>query len=136
MLQRLLYLGARTLRRPGRIAFAVLLAYFSGAYALVLAQSTPGYTKISPPAGVTATTFTTGTLTNGAVYNFEVTAQNAAGESGPSNIVTFVIPASGSHTVVLTWSAGVGGGAPSFYNIYDQVVTIPNPPGALSGVLN
>jgi len=108
--------------------FIALLCFWAFPWRYVFAQSTPGYTKISPSTGVTTTTFTTGTLVNSGVYNFEVTAQNAAGESGPSNIVSVTIPSTGTHTVALSWTASPNA---SFYNVYDQQVTIPNPPTGL-----
>jgi hypothetical protein len=111
----------------------VLLLCGLGAPWKLWSQATANYTKINT-APVATTTFTTGTLTAGA-YNFEVTALSAAGlESGPSNIVTPIIPNDGkSHTVTLTWTASTGD---MTYNVYDQVVAPANPPGALSFTVN
>lgn len=116
------------------LLFLVLLLCTGLAPWAIYAQATAGYTKISTTP-VATTTFTTGTLTNGAVYNFEVTAVDATNrESIPSNVLTLTIPTSGTHTVTLNWipstSAGVN------YNVYNQLVPISNPPGALSGVVN
>lgn len=99
----------------------------------LFAQATTGYTKMntSPIAG---TTFTTPTLVDGVAYNFEVTALNSAGvESGPSNIVTGVVPATGTHTGTITWTAGTNDAT---YNVYDQQVAAANPPVATSVTIN
>lgn len=125
-----------TLRKRwiGIAIFVLVLLYFAmGSPWNLLAQATTGYTKINTTA-VTATTFTTGTLTDGIAYNFEVTGVNSAGvESGPSNIVTAVIPASGTHTVTLSWTAGTNDAT---FNVYDQQVAAANPPVALSYTIN
>jgi hypothetical protein len=97
------------------------------------AQATTGYTKVNTTA-ITGTTFTSGTLTDGVAYNVEVTALNSAGvESGPSNILTGVVPATGTHTFTVTWTAGTGDVT---YNVYDQVVAAANPPVAGSLTIN
>lgn len=116
---------------------AALICYLSVGNPLRLwAQATTGYTSIGTS---TTTSFTTAALVNGASYNFEVTAVNAAGESTPSNIVTVAVPATGSHTATLTWTAPATDATHSAavsYNIYDQVVTVPNRVGALTVVVN
>ena len=96
----------------------------------LLAQATAGYSKIG--STTTATTFTTTAFTGPLVYNFEVTATNAAGESGPSNIAQASIPA-GSHTVTLTWTASAGA---TGYNVYDFLVQVPPAPAGLQVVIN
>jgi hypothetical protein len=101
----------------------------------LFAQATTGYSKIGS-VNVGTNTFTTTTLTDGAAYNFEVTAANSAGESLPSNIVTAVIPAAGTHTVTLSWTPATTGDPATSFNIYDKVVSIPNQPGALTVVVN
>lgn len=98
----------------------------------VFAQATAGFTKVNA-SPVSGTSFTSSTLVNGAAYNVEVTAVNAAGESGPSNILTGTVPASGTHTFTLSWQASAGAVS---YNIYDQVVTAANPPVATSLTIN
>lgn len=111
----------------------VLLLCGVGSLRQLYAQATAGYTKVNSTA-VSATTFTTGTLTDGVAYNFEVTGVNSAGiESLPSSIVTLVIPNSGTHTVTLVWTAGTGDAT---FNVYDQQVASANPPAALSGTVN
>ena len=128
----LLHRGARTLCRPGRLTFIAVLLFTSGAWVLLYGQGTSGFTKVNT-SPVTTTSFTSGTLLNGATYNVEVTAVNAAGESGPSTIVSGTVPTSGTHTFTLSWTASTGAVS---YNVYDQVVTIPNPPGAPTLVIN
>jgi hypothetical protein len=117
----------------GYASLAVLLwLLVFGSFRKLYAQATTGFTKINT-SPVTTTTFTTGTLTDGVAVSFEVTAVNSAGESGPSNIVSGVVPATGTHTATLTWTASAGA---TSYNVYDQIVTIPNPPAALNLVIN
>lgn len=130
---RVLRHGARTLCRPGRICLILLLAYFSAPWKPLFGQATTGYTKLNA-APITVTTFTTGTLTDGVAYNFEVTALNSAGiESGPSNIVTGVVPAAGTHTATVSWTVGVNDVT---YNVYSQQVAAANPPGAAQVTVN
>lgn len=102
----------------------------------VLAQATTGYTKVNSTP-ITALTFTTAALAPG-TYNFEVTAMNAGGEGPPSNIVTGVATAAAPHATI-TWTApfvDATHGAADSYNIYDQLVTVPNRVGAVSVTWN
>ncbi|HTD21377.1 MAG TPA: malectin domain-containing carbohydrate-binding protein [Terriglobales bacterium] len=79
-------------------------------------------------SGVTATSFTDTTVTNGTKYFYVVSAQNAAGESANSNEVsatptggvtpptapTLATPTAGNNQVSLSWSASAGA---STYNV-------------------
>jgi hypothetical protein len=123
------------MRKIGILAFAlVLLLCGVGSIRTLYAQATTGYTKLNTTP-ISGTTFTTGALVDGGVYNFEVTAQDAHGqESVPSNIVTGVVPATGTHTATVTWTASVTPGVT--YNVYDQLVPIPNSPAATSVTIN
>jgi hypothetical protein len=115
----------------------VLLLAGLGSLRKLYAQAGAGYTKLNT-SPITTTSFTTGTLIDGATYNFEVTAFNSAGESTPM-IATATVPATGTHTVTLSWVASVVDAthsAPTGYNAYDQQVLIPNPPGAISVTVN
>jgi hypothetical protein len=108
---------------------ALLFLCISGS---ALAQAPTGYTKIgSEPANIL--TFNDGAVTSGQVWNYVVTAFNAAGESGPSNVVTGTTPnTTAVHENSLTWTAPVADanhGAATGYNIYRQQVLSPNPPG-------
>ena len=94
------------------------------------AQGGTGFTKV----GSTATTsFTTATLTDGATYQFEVTGTNTAGESVPSNIVSVQIPATGTHTVIVSWTAGLND---TGYNVYDFLVPAPVAPTGVTVTVN
>lgn len=110
----------------------VILLLGVGSIRALYAQATSGFTKVNT-AAITGTTFTSGTLVDGSLYNVEVTAVNAAGESGPSTIVSGQIPATGTHTFTLTWTVSAGA---TSYNVYDQLVTVPNPPGAPQLTIN
>lgn len=118
----------------GVASFAlVLLLCGVGSVWKLYAQATTGYTKVNSTP-ITGTTFTSGTLTDGVAYNVEVTAVNSAGiESGPSNILTGVVPPIGLHTFTVTWTPGTGDVT---YNVYDQQVAAANPPAALSLTIN
>lgn len=124
-----------------RVSFIALLLIFTGLWALpfALAQGSVGYTKVaSLPFTTGAVTFTTTTaLTPGGVYNLEVTAANAAGESGPSVPLTATEPTTGAHnTGTVTITAGSGGGTPTTLNFYLEPIVFPNPPGATGFTLN
>lgn len=95
-----------------------------------------------PPAGYTLIAQTNGlsqidtAVASGQVFNYVVTAVNAAGESGPSNIVIAVIPSTTvSHSVALSWTASAvdsSHAAATGYNVYRELVTSPNPVGVLN----
>lgn len=118
--------------RWGRALFLALLSLTAGISPLVVvAQSLAGYAKVT---SVTTTTYTDTTVTSGQVWNYYVTATNAAGESAPSNIVTAVTPATAvAHSNALSWTGSAGA---TGYNVYREQVTVPNPPGALGVVSN
>ena len=132
MLQGLLQDRNRALRGFGIISFVALLLFFSGFWRLVFAQATPGFTKVNT-LPITTTSFTSGNLVDGGFYNVQVTAVNQAGESGPSTTVSGMVPATGTHTFTITWTASA---TATSYNVYDQLVTTPNPPGAPELTIN
>jgi len=96
----------------------------------VKAQVPSGFTKI---ATVTSTTYTDSACPHNAICAYIVTAYNSAGEGQPSNYAYAKIPASGSHTVVLNWSANsntCGGNCiPAGYYVYEG----PPPPAPALG---
>jgi hypothetical protein len=118
----------------GITCFALVLLYLVvGNPWKLFAQATSGYTKVNT-APISGTTFTSPTLTDGVAYNVEITALNSAGvESAPSNILTGVVPATGTHTFTVAWTAGTNDVT---YNVYDQVVAAANPPVATSITIN
>jgi hypothetical protein len=102
----------------------------------IFAQAGAGYVKIASTNGFSQ--FDTA-VTAGQVWNYEITAVNASGESGPSNVVTVIIPAAPStscgagiaHCVNLSWSASVVDATHSAaltYNVYREQVVLANPP--------
>jgi hypothetical protein len=120
--------------------FAILLVYCVVGFA----QAPAGYTKM---VSTTANTFTDTAVGAGQVFNYVVTATNAAGESGPSNVITAAIPATAStlcgtgisHCVTFTWTVpptDAGHLAATGYNVYRELVTVPNPPVAASPTVN
>ena len=109
----------------GLLALVIFYPFHS-----VKAQGTTGYTKVGT---VTGLTFTDTTVADGSVYNYEVTASNAAGESGPSNIITVTIPASGTHSVAASWSASTGA---TSYSVYRFLVQVPAAPSGFQAVVN
>jgi hypothetical protein len=116
------------------VALLILLA--AGNPFHIFAAGDAGYTKIGSVAYGT-NTYTDSTPAANQVTYYEITAQNSVGESAPSNVVMATTPGSGgSHSNKLTWTPGAGGGTPTAYNIYSQMVTIPNPPAALTVISN
>lgn len=123
----------------GRILFVVLLLLCVAPWRIVFGQASLGYVKVaSIPFATGSVTFTTTTaLIPGAIYNLEVTEANAAGESGPSNVLSATEPTTGSHNSgSVTITAGTGGGTPTTLNFYLEQVTVPNSPGATGFSLN
>ena len=114
------------------LMLAVILALLFWPQFHVGAQSTAGYTKIA--SVTTGTSYTDSTCPDGATCVYEVTAYNTAGESLPAGPVGAQIPATGTHTVALTWTAGGGGGTPAGYNVYQQ--KSPVPPSGLGAAVN
>jgi outer membrane protein assembly factor BamB len=96
-------------------------------------------------SGVTATSFTDTTVTNGTKYFYVVSAQNAAGESANSNEVsatptggatpppapTLATPTAGNNQVSLSWSASAGA---STYNVKRTLTSGANYAVVASGV--
>lgn len=76
----------------------------------------------------TALTFTDATVTDGAKYTYSVTAVGPTGESVCDSAPLLVIPATGTHSVVLTWAASTTPGVT--YNVYRS--SPPNPPTAIT----
>jgi hypothetical protein len=126
----------RNIRIVGTLALVLLFGYLVAPWRMVFGQATSGYTKIAS-VNFGTNTYTDSTVTAGQVSDYEVTAANAAGESAPSNIVTLTTPSTtATHSNVLTWTPGSGGGAPTSYNVYRLTVTVPVPPTGLAGVAN
>jgi hypothetical protein len=85
------------------------------------AQTIAGYSPLntSPIAGTTATDTACADSQKCFYY---VTAVNAIGESAPSNIVSVIIPATGTHTVTVSWTASTGA---TSYNVYKGTAPLP-----------
>lgn len=118
----------------GIAAFVFLLGFLVLPWRAVFGQATTGYTKIGTVAFGT-NTFTDTTPVSGQVTSYEVTSLNAAGESGPSNIVSATTPTStASHSNTLTWTPPTTGGTPTSYNVYSLAVVPSGPPTGLAVV--
>jgi hypothetical protein len=113
--------------------FTILLVYciFGPQIWQVLAQAGVGYVKIASTSGLSQIDTT---VVDGSVYLYEVTAANAAGESTPVSTGPAVIPAMGVHSVTLAWGASSSPGVT--YNVYRELVVLPNPPGAATEIVN
>lgn len=123
---------AHVTRRTKRAFLLVLLAV--ALLRITVAVSAQGPTGFTKEASVTATTYTDTAVVSGNVWQYAVTATDAAGESGPSNIVTATTPSTtGAHSNALTWTASTGA---TGYNVYRSQVTVPNPPAGLGVVSN
>ena len=112
--------------------FTILLVYCVVGFA----QTPTGYTKM---VSTTANTFTDTAVAAGQVFNYVITATDAAGESGPSNVITAAIPTAPStlcgtgvaHCVTFTWTippTDASHFTATGYNVYRELVTVPNPP--------
>ena len=121
--------------RLGRVVFVALLLYLVPVWR-VFAQAPTGYTKIASTNGLSEIDTA---VASGQVFNYVVTATNTAGESGPSNVVTAIIPSTTAvHSVALSWTAPAtdpSHGPATSYNVYRELVTLPNQPGVLSEVV-
>ncbi len=109
------------------------LMVFSAAMARAQATScnTQGATQIA--SGLTATNYTDTTVSSGANYGYVAVAENLAGISPCSNIVTGVlIPSAGAHSVLLTWTASATPGVT--YAVFRAAA--PSAPGNLSAIVN
>ena len=92
----------------------------------VHAQGSPGFVKIA--TGVSGVTFVDSSCPSAGTCAYEVTTVNAVGiESVPdpntTPLVECVIPASGTHTCTLKWTASVTA-PPITYNVY-QASSVP-----------
>lgn len=121
----------------GKVAFFGLLCcfIFGTPWSLrkALAQAGVGYTKLNTTP-VTALTFTDTTVTDGALYQYQVTAVSQFGESSPATSGVASIPTTGTHTATLNWTASTTIGVT--YNVYRIQGSTPNPPGATSVTVN
>ena len=119
--------------------FTILMVYCVVGFA----QAPAGYIKM---VSTSTNTFTDTSVGAGQVFNYVVTATNAAGESLPTMSVMAIIPSVVStscgtgipHCVTLNWTApptDANHFVATGYNVYRELVTVPNPPGALSEVV-
>jgi hypothetical protein len=115
-----------------RVIFTLfcILIYASISYA----QGPTGFTKLSSVPAPALTFVDSSLTTDNIVLEYAVTAVNANGESGPSNIITVTTPSTaGTHSCTLTWNASPGA---TSYNVYRLQVTTPPPsPTNLAGVV-
>ena len=79
----------------------------------LLAQTTQppcgtGTTQLA--SGLTATTYADTTAADGATYSYVVTANNLGGATCSNILGNVVVPATGAHTVILTWTASTTSG--------------------------
>lgn len=116
----------------GTVLFALILVWLIMPWRNTFAQGPSGYTKVGSVAFGT-NSYADTTVTRGDTYDYAVTAYNAAGESGPSNVVTVTDPTTGTGTptVTLGWTPATSGGTPTGYNVYRFLVQVPGPPTSL-----
>lgn len=95
------------------------------------AQSVPCVAPIK--TGVTATTYTDSTISDGSVYFYAVAAVDVNGNTSTcSNTVTATISTTGTHTVSLTWTASTSSGVT--YSVFRAQA--PAPPTNLTVTVN
>jgi hypothetical protein len=91
------------------ILITVLASLAVSASAQAACPSTAGATQLT--TGLTTTTYTDSSIADGASYDYMVEAVNSFGGFSCSNVVlNAVIPATGTHTVALTWNASTTSG--------------------------
>lgn len=84
----------------------------------------------------TQTQYTDTTCPIGQSCSYQITAANAAGESGPTNTMALTVLGVPPVTQAkFSWTPGVGGAAPTQFKIYTGA-RAPNPPTGLVGVSN
>jgi len=104
------------------------------------AQVTTGFTLLAS-TDATTTTYTDTTCAAGSTCSYEVTAFDAAGQSAPASVAAGITCAIAGVScvsatpgpmgqVVLSWTPGTGGAAPTGYNVY----TAARPPLAPTGL--
>lgn len=116
--------------------FTVLLVYFVFGPHIwrVLAQAGAGYVKIASTSGLSQIDTS---VVNGQAYQYQVTAVDQFGESTPVTSMIAIIPATGIHSVTLSWIASTTIATPAVtYNVYRLTGTIPNQPGAVAVTVN
>jgi fibronectin type 3 domain-containing protein len=121
------------------LALSLILTAFCGLHAQ--AQSAAGFTKLG---SATAMTFTDTSCGNQTTCYYQVTALDSLGHESPAalcgtaqlcfgtNQVVAVLPSSGTHSVVLSWSASSTAGVT--YNVYRAVG--PLPAGSVNATVN
>jgi hypothetical protein len=97
------------------------------------AAQTPGFVNIGTVAFGTNTFTDSTNCKPSTTCAYELTSFNAAGESGPSNIVT-VTWGSSNKSTTLTWTPPATGGTPTGYNVY--FLAAPSAPTGLTGTVN
>src|SRR5690348_11338704 len=136
-----------TPKLAGRILFYALIAFLAfGLMPWRVFSQAAGYTKLNT-SPVTSLTFTDSGVTDGAIYQYQVTAfcsgtacgndsngHPILGESTPLTFSPAVIPASGTHSATLTWNASTTLGVT--YNVYRIQAVPPNPPVAGSATVS
>ena len=111
-----------------RLLFLGLVVFCA---ANAFAQAGAGYTKIASTNGLSQIDTA---VTDGDVYQYQVTAINQFGESTPITSNVAPIPATGTHSVTLSWGASPTAGVT--YNVYRITGAPPNSPGAFTAAVN
>jgi hypothetical protein len=120
-----------TLRRLGILALVVgALCFWPSIPQHAQGTAVPGATVIA--TGITGTTFTDTTCPDGVTCTYYISAVDQFGESLDKTPATAAIPATGTHTVTLKWTASTTSGVT--YTLYQGQP--PNPPTGFSAVPN
>ena len=88
--------------------------------------------SISLVSGISATTYTDATAVDGATYGYVVTATDMAGNACSNVVGNVTIPSTGTHTVLLNWTASPGSGVT--YAVFRAA--LPTPPSSLAATVN
>jgi fibronectin type 3 domain-containing protein len=103
-----------------RLLFLGLVVFWA---ANAFAQAGAGYTKIASTNGLSQIDTS---VVDGDVYQYQVTSVNQFGESTPITSNVALIPATGTHSVTVSWGASATAGVT--YNVYRITGAIPSPP--------
>lgn len=115
-------------------ALAILALLMAGFAQAQTATCTADTTSAGPAiaTGLTTTTYNDATVVDGAEYGYIVTAVTPWGYACSNQVLDVVIPATGTHSVTLTWVASTTAGVT--YSVFRAVP--PNAPSTLSTTVN
>jgi len=113
-------------RIPWLLALACVFCLFVpqfGSHAQTTIAAPPGNGWVQLTSGLTATTYTDTTCVDGTTCYYAVESVDQFGVGLDTSYVTGAIPATGTHTVTLTWTASTTAGAT--YTVFQGPPPLP-----------